>query len=76
VSREDTSKHKGRSTKAQRPQGAAIGSGFTEQKLGELSDRAILLRLWTYMRPYRLLFALSLLLLPLVSAVSLVQPWL
>ncbi|MFU8804655.1 MAG: ABC transporter ATP-binding protein [Bradymonadaceae bacterium] len=62
--------------KAERPQGAAIGSGFSEQKLGVISDGAILARLWTYMRPYRLLFALTLLLMPMVTAVSLLQPWL
>lgn len=62
--------------KKERPTGAAIGSAFQEQKLGEFSDFAILRRLWRYMSPYKLLFALSLLLLPAITAVSLAQPWL
>ena len=55
--------------------GAAIGSGFQERKLGKFADTALVRRLWKYMRPYRWLFVVCLLLLPAVSAVSLVQPW-
>ncbi|MBA2665224.1 MAG: ABC transporter ATP-binding protein [Bradymonadaceae bacterium] len=62
--------------KAKRPDGSAIGSGFAEQKLGTYSDGAILWRLWGYMRPYRLVFLVCLLLLPILSGVSLMQPWL
>ncbi|RDV36176.1 ABC transporter ATP-binding protein [Bradymonadaceae bacterium TMQ3] len=59
-----------------RPQNAAIGSGFQEQKLGQITDLSLVRRLWTYMRPYRWLFFLSLLSMPALTTVSLVQPWL
>ncbi len=55
---------------------SAIGSGFAEQTLGHYSDRQILLRLWGFMRPYRLMFLICLLMLPLLSGFSLMQPWL
>ena len=61
---------------AQESSSAAIGSGFEEKSLGNLSDWAIVRRLWTYMRPYKWLFLVTLLMLPAISAVSLVQPWL
>lgn len=53
-----------------------IGSAFKEEELGKYSDRTIIGRLWKYMRPYGLTFLVCLLLLPLVSAMQLVQPWL
>ncbi len=56
--------------------GAAIGSGFAEQNLGQYSDRAIMMRLWGFMRPYRMMFLICLLMLPLLSGFSLMQPWL
>ncbi len=62
--------------KKKRPTGAAIGSSFQEKKLGEFSDVGVLKRLWVYMRPYKWLFGLCLLLLPVLTAVSLAQPWL
>ena len=62
--------------KKKRPSDAAIGSAYKEQKLGSFSERAILGRLWTYMRPYKWLFFICLMLLPVLSALSLVQPWL
>ncbi len=52
----------------------AIGSGFKEQELGQISDAQIAKRLWSYMRPYGFWFAVSLLLLPLVTAAQLLQP--
>ncbi len=39
-------------------------------------DRDLLFRLWPFLRPYRGIFALSLVLLPLISALMLVQPYL
>ena len=54
----------------------AIGSGFKEQQLGELSDTDLTRRLWHYMRPYKWTFLFCLLLLPFVSAIQLVQPYL
>ncbi|MFP4599631.1 MAG: ABC transporter ATP-binding protein [Persicimonas sp.] len=60
--------------KQDRPKGAAIGSGFKEQKLGNATDLTLIARLWTYMRPYWFTFALCLLLLPVMSGLQLVQP--
>jgi len=40
----------------------------------DVRDRELLLRLWGFLRPYRGLFFLSLLLLPIISALNLVQP--
>lgn len=48
--------------------------GIDEDGLGSLRDRELLGRLYTYMRPYRLAFFVSLLLLPLASGMSLLQP--
>ena len=62
--------------KQERPSDAAIGSAFKEDSLGTFTDAGLVYRMWTYMRPYRWLFFLCLLLLPAISAVSLVQPWL
>ena len=56
--------------------GAAIGSGFEERKLGEFSDLAIVRRLWRWIRPYKWLFLVCLLMLPAATAVNLAQPWL
>lgn len=55
---------------------AAIGSGFEENKLGKSKDLALMTRLWRYMMPYKVTFALCLLLLPLMSALELIQPYL
>jgi ATP-binding cassette subfamily B protein len=60
--------------KQQRPQGAAIGSGFKEQRLGKFEDAELIKRLWGYMRPYRLTFLVCLLLLPVLSGFQLLQP--
>jgi ATP-binding cassette subfamily B protein len=54
----------------------AIGSAFKEQQLGEISDLELTRRLWHYMKPYKWTFLFCLLLLPLVSAIQLVQPYL
>lgn len=40
----------------------------------QVEDRALALRLWKYVRPYRLLLGLSVLLLPLASGLTLLQP--
>ena len=53
-----------------------IGSAFTEEALGEISDRVLIGRLWGYMRPYSGIFIFCLLLLPVISALQLVRPWL
>ena len=55
---------------------ATIGSAFAEDKLGSFSDLSIVRRLWGYMRPYALIFLGCLLLLPVISALTLVRPWL
>jgi ATP-binding cassette subfamily B protein len=47
-----------------------------EVALGRAYDARLMRRLWAYIRPYRRAFWLSLLLLPLISACSLVQPYL
>ncbi len=60
--------------KKKRPDDAAIGSGFKEQRLGEISDLAIMGRLWAYMKPYWLVFAVCLVLLPILSGLTLLQP--
>ena len=54
--------------------GPAIGSAFKEEKLGQMSEREIMLRLWKYMRPYSKTFFICLLFLPLISGLSLIQP--
>ena len=56
--------------------GAKIGSAFQEEKLDSSSDRALIGRLWEFMRPYRGTFAICLLMLPVISALQLVRPWL
>jgi ATP-binding cassette subfamily B protein len=55
---------------------ATIGSAFREEELGQMSDRALIARLWHFMRPYGVTFFFCLLLLPLISGTQLVQPWL
>jgi ATP-binding cassette subfamily B protein len=47
-----------------------------EQKLGRVYDARLLRRLWRYVRPYRTLLLLSVLLLLAVSAAQLAQPYL
>ena len=76
TSRQDDADSDDTNGKQERPDGAAIGSGFQERKLDNFSDLGIVRRLWTYMRPYKWLFLVCLLLLPAVTAVNLVQPWL
>lgn len=60
--------------KKERPSEAAIGSNFKEKRLGKISDLSILARLWTYMRPYKLTFFFCLALLPVITALELLQP--
>lgn len=47
-----------------------------EAELGRAYDARLMRRLWIYIQPYRHAFWLSLVLLPLISACSLVQPYL
>ena len=54
----------------------AIGSGFKEQALQEISDTHLMKRLAHYLAPYKLLFTGSVLLLPMLSLLELVQPYL
>lgn len=61
-------------SKQERPKDAAIGSGFKEQQLGNVTDATLIKRLWTFMRPYRVTFLLCLLLLPVLAGFKLVQP--
>jgi len=59
-----------------KPTGQTAGRGpHGEQRLGATRDLRLLASLWRFVRPYRWLFLLSLLLLPAVSACLLVQPW-
>lgn len=60
--------------KSERPTGGVIGSGFKEQKLGNTTDLGLARRLWGFMRPYRVTFFFCLLLLPVASALGLLQP--
>ncbi|MEM1347725.1 MAG: ABC transporter ATP-binding protein [Myxococcota bacterium] len=53
----------------------AIGSAFQEQALHGLSDLELMRRLWGFMAPYKGTFALSVLLLPVISGLGLVQPY-
>ncbi len=69
-----TSNAPGDSKKTKRPQSTAIGSAFKEQKLGKTTDLTLVKRLWGFMRPYKGTFFLCLVLLPVVSALGLVQP--
>lgn len=60
--------------KAERPENAAIGSNFEEERLGAFDDVEIIKRLWSFMRPYALVFGVCLFLLPVVAGLELVQP--
>jgi ATP-binding cassette subfamily B multidrug efflux pump len=53
-----------------------MGSTFSESTVADMSEAAVVRRLWKYLRPYRGMFFLSLLLLPAISAVELLQPYL
>ncbi len=55
---------------------SGIGSGFKEQTLGDVSDLLLMRRLWRFMAPYKLMFLGSILLLPVLSGLQLVQPYL
>ena len=47
-----------------------------ETALGKVVDRELLRRLWCYMAPYKVTFLVCLLLLPVASGLSLLQPYL
>ncbi len=55
---------------------AKIGSAFAADTYGDYSDSEIVRRLWSYMRPYAGTFFACLLLLPVISALTLVRPYL
>ncbi len=59
-----------------KPRGKAEQSLHDETLLGRADDIRMLRRFWVFVRPYRGLFALSALLLPCISALLIVQPWL
>ena len=61
-----------------RSQASDLGPEDIQQEaaLGRAYDARLMRRLWSYIRPYRRAFWWSLLLLPLISACSLVQPYL
>jgi ATP-binding cassette, subfamily B, multidrug efflux pump len=52
------------------------GSGDLPDEEAKIVDRRLMLRLWRYIRPHRSLLLLALLMLPLASALGLVQPYL
>lgn len=57
-------------------QKVAIGSGFEEQQLGQYTDFSLMKRLWGYMQPYKWTFLACLLLLPIISGIQVLQPYL
>jgi ATP-binding cassette subfamily B multidrug efflux pump len=52
------------------------GKGDLPDEEAKIVDRRLMLRLWRYIRPHRSLLLLALLMLPLASALGLVQPYL
>lgn len=70
----DDSSDDGADGENERPSGAAIGSNFREERLGDMEDWTIVKRLWRFMRPYRVTFLFCLLLLPVMSGLELLQP--
>jgi ATP-binding cassette subfamily B protein len=53
-----------------------FGGIYEDEIVGKAYDRKLLGRFLRYLRPYRLLVVWSLLLLPLIAAAKLAQPWL
>jgi len=53
-----------------------FGGIYEDEIVGKAYDRKLLGRFLRYLRPYRMLVAWSLLLLPLIAAAKLAQPWL
>lgn len=53
----------------------SVGGANLEKAETELSERQVIGRLWQYMWPYRRLFISSLVILPVITALTLVQPW-
>ncbi|MEZ4461342.1 MAG: ABC transporter ATP-binding protein [bacterium] len=53
-----------------------MGSSFTDQPISDATELSIVRRLWAYLRPYKGMFLASLLLLPLITTVDLLQPYL
>ncbi len=71
---DDNENESGEGANNDRPDEAAIGSNFKEDRLGDISDMRVLKRLWAFMRPYSMTFFLCLLLLPLIAGLELLQP--
>lgn len=55
---------------------SSIGGAFKETSELQMSEWEVVKRLWQFMRPYWSLFAISLVLLPIITGLTLVQPWL
>ncbi len=53
-----------------------IGSAFKEESVGAITDGQLVVRLWGFMKPYGAMFVLCLVLLPIISALQLIRPWL
>ncbi|MRR33450.1 ABC transporter ATP-binding protein [bacterium] len=53
-----------------------FGGIYEDEIVGKAYDRRLLLRFLRYLRPYRRMVVWSLLLLPLIAAAKLAQPWL
>lgn len=53
----------------------SVGGANLEKAGTEISERQVIARLWKYMWPYRRLFFSSLIILPLITTLTLVQPW-
>jgi ATP-binding cassette subfamily B protein len=65
-----------KTSRAEAMQGRGARRGTRdERQLGSTRDFQMIAGLWRFVRPYRSLFAVSVLLLPAVSACLLAQPW-
>jgi len=54
----------------------AIGASFKESTELGMSEWQVIKRLWHYMKPYWVLFLFSLVILPVITGLTLLQPWL
>jgi ATP-binding cassette subfamily B protein len=65
-----------KTSRAEAMQGRGTRRGTRdERQLGSTRDFQMIAGLWRFIRPYRRLFAVSVLLLPAISACLLAQPW-
>lgn len=65
-----------RSDKLKKPAQTGPQRGAREDELAPVYDHELARRLWPFVRPHRGLLGLALVVLPLASLLSLVQPWL